>query len=112
MGTWGTAATPCSQLRDIQRSGRKGRREKTADIHPSSDPEPMNRGAQIRGGQKEHQEQSKDAPRQRDREREREREDVQWRAKPRKRGRGEGAEEAYLRRNLWGTANFPKSSRK
>ena len=48
----------------------------------------------------------------RETEREREREDVQWRAKPRKRGRGEGAEEAYLRRNLWGTANFPKSSRK
>ena len=111
MGTWGTAATPCSQLRDIQRSGRKGRREKTADIHPSSDPEPMNRGAQIRGGQKEHQEQSKDAPRQRDRERERERGCPVESKTEKKRPRG-GAEEAYLRRNLWGTANFPKSSRK
>ena len=116
MGTWGTAAMPRSQLRDIRKcrvaraEGRKQQRR------PSSDPEPVSPGAQTRGGQKEHRKQRKDAPRQRDRDRERQRdrdrEDVHWRAKPRKRGRGERAENAYLRRNLWGTASFPKSSRK
>lgn len=106
MGTWGAASTPCSQLRDIQKWGSKGRREKTAKTSVFRPGASEHRRADT-GGQKEHQKRSKDAPRQRDRERGCPLED-----KTEKKREREGAEKAHLRRNMWGVANLPESTRK
>ena len=112
MGDSCNAPQPTKGYPEVQ--GSKGRREKTAKtsvFRPgASEPRRADPGRPERAS--EAKERCSQTDRDRERQRDRDREDVHWRAKPRKRGRGERAENAYLRRNLWGTASFPKSSRK